>query len=283
MSFDKPSPEIVPSEQEIKEASKKKLTCLYIAIAAIVMMCLAGFTLAAGYQLYRMFVARDEEAEIGVPVIEQTTSPTKGNIEIPTGTPQNDEVLQTIKSWTVALDESYDDNALDWFVGDVDDDFVTMTISIENGEYLWDGISKQNVVWRVWLDDSYADFALSVEARNIGDNTDAQYGLVFRQIEGQYYLFDVRDTGFFEVYKFQEGEWIELIPLTESDTIIPGQPNKLMVVAWDGWFSFYINDIFVGRIVEGVPPEGVVGLVIGISNEGESYKIAFDNLTVRVP
>ncbi len=273
MSFDEPSPELLPVSNETKSPKQNKNTWIFILIAAIVIICLCLVALALGFQAYRIVTSETNTQDTGTAEAQQAES-TSGE-SIPT-----DE----IESWTLLADEPYNENDLDWVEGNIDDEYVSMTLTIDN-HYLWEGVTRKGFVWRAWPDlDDVSDFYLSVDTQNTGTNKDAYYGLVFRQTEDdQYYLFDIRDNGTYEIYKHQQNEWIELVSLTSTDTIKAGETNKLSVMAWDGWFSFYINGILVHRLVEGIPPEGKVGVAVGASNDGDTFRILFDNFTLRVP
>ncbi|MCD6401798.1 MAG: hypothetical protein J7L73_07700 [Anaerolineales bacterium] len=272
MSFDKPSPELIPDEQEIKSATKKNLTWLYLLILVVVVMCLGGIAISLGYTVFQRFNG------------QKNTEATQTAAVANTQAAQQAAILREAESWELVIDETFDENTLDWYEGDVDDEYVSMTLSIDNGNYLWDGVAKQGFVWRVWPEsDDYTDFYLSVDAQNLGENSDAQVGLIFSQTEDQYYLFDARDDGSFEVYKSENGEWTDLISLTTSAAIRPDTANKLSVISQDGWFTFFINDQWVGEEINENPLGGQVGVAIGVSNEGETATIAFDNFVLRVP
>jgi hypothetical protein len=150
-----------------------------------------------------------------------------------------------------------------------------------NGIYRWDATAKQGFHWRVWpKSDVVSDFYLAVDAQNIGDNEEAQYGVIFREDDDSYFYWEIRDTQYHRFFSYVNG-WIELIPSTFTDAIRPGETNHLVVVSENDVFKFWINDQFVGQANGRMPSKGQAGVAIGLSNEGEESVIIFDNFELR--
>jgi len=150
-----------------------------------------------------------------------------------------------------------------------------------NGVYRWETSAKQGFHWRVWPEsDLVSDFYLAVDAQNIGDNIDAQYGLIFRENNDSYFYWEIIDTQYYRLFSYQD-DWIELIPSTFSDAIQPGDWNHLVVVSENDVFKLWINDQFVDQINGNVPSTGQAGVAVGLSYEGEESMIIFDNFELR--
>jgi hypothetical protein len=147
--------------------------------------------------------------------------------------------------------------------------------------YKWEAMAKQGFTWRVWpLSDSTENFYLAVDAQNLGDNIEAQYGLIFRENDDAYFYWEISDTQYFRFFSYQN-EWIELIPSTFTDAIQPGAMNHFVVVSENDEFEFWINDQYVGEASGSYPSAGQAGVAIGLSYEGEQSIIIFDNFELR--
>lgn len=192
--------------------------------------------------------------------------------------------LQMGRNWPLLLYDTFDDNQNEWIDGAIDDDYATIDVSIDGG-YTWNiTAAKQGFIWRTWPTvDQLSDFYLAVDAQNRSDNFDAQYGLIFRNLDENYYYFEVRDGQFFRFFLFEANQWKELLPYTYSEAIRPGEINHLDVLSQENQFTLWINDQFVGQANGSYPTQGEVGVIVGISYEGETGLIAFDNFEVRVP
>ena len=196
---------------------------------------------------------------------------------------ERDATLRRAEQWPLVLFDTFDENQSEWLVDPIEDEYAKIQLSID-GAYRWEATSKQGFLWRVWPDaPATKDFYLAIDAQNAGDNVNAQYGLTFRDDDASYYYWEVIDTQYFRFFSYYEYEWIELIGSTYADAIIPGGINHLVVVSEDDLFKFWINDQFVGQANGSYPTQGEVGVIVGISYEGETGLIAFDNFEVRVP
>ena len=197
---------------------------------------------------------------------------------------QNQIDYQAAGDWPLLMLDSFVDNQNEWIDGEIDDDYATILVSVD-GTYTWNVIqSKQGFTWRVWpAVDSLSDFYLAVDAQNRSDNADAQYGLIFRNQEDDYYYFEIRDGQHFRFFLYESNQWKELLPYTYTDAIIPRGINHLAVVSQNNQFTLWINDQFVGQAYGSSPAEGQVGVIIGLSYEGEESYIVFDNFEIRVP
>ena len=92
---------------------------------------------------------------------------------------ERNQAMQTASEWPVLLFDSFDDNRNNWIEGGIDDQYASIQVTID-GVYQWETSAKQGFHWRVWPEsDLVSDFYLAVDAQNVGDNIDAQYGLIF--------------------------------------------------------------------------------------------------------
>jgi hypothetical protein len=198
------------------------------------------------------------------------------------------EVLRAeVSAWPVLMSDSFDDNANNWVEDEMDDDeYASINWDIQDGQYRWEATAIQGFVWRVWPEISRAeDFYVSVDVQHTSGIGNAQYGIIFRNSEEpvSYYYFEVHETREFSIFFFNDESWETLVPLTSSTAIVPGQVNQLEVVGQGEHFVFFINDVFVGEVVESSLTVGEVGLAIGLPDEGNTAVIVFDNFEVKTP
>jgi hypothetical protein len=192
-------------------------------------------------------------------------------------------VIQEAKKWPLLMQDSFNDNANEWLEGEIDDEYVSMTLTVDN-HYLWNATAKQGVVWRVWpRSDILSDLYLAVDVQNQGRNQSAQYGAIFYNDEGTYCYLEVSDAGYYRVASYDGQSWLDLIPATYSVVIQPGEINQLVIAAKAGTFYIQINNQFVGSGMGCTKSSGQAGIAIGLTNPGDHGNIIFDNFELRTP
>jgi hypothetical protein len=140
--------------------------------------------------------------------------------------------------------------------------------------------------WYTTVADPGARFALSVAAQRKSGPSNSAYGLVLRRIKGNdkddAYFFRISDDRAFAFYIGSLKNWTPLIAPRRTNAIIPGGVNRLMVIADNSFFYLYINEKFVGAVVNDRVPSGEVGITLGL-DAGATSVIEFDNFEVRTP
>jgi len=243
----------------------------WIAGIAILILCSLASFISFAYRYYNNW-----KEEPSLP----TTQP------IPTITVDTREQMQIFeetRQWPLLMLDTFDSNSFEWMEGKIDDEYTFMTLTLD-GRYVWDATAKQGFIWRVWpRSDDVGDFYLAVDAHNTSDNLDAQYGLIFHINDDSYSLLEVNDSGYFQVFTFANETWHELQPISFSEVIQTNGVNRLEIAVKSTAVNIMINGQFVGEATLTTPAEGQVGLVIGLSNEGDRTTIEFDNFEVRAP
>jgi hypothetical protein len=238
--------------------------------------CLAFSLVIGGIGLITAFVVRNNT--------EQTNAMSTQTAVAATAVAEEMQLkLGETSEWPLLVIEDFDDNKLEWHEGDVQDEYTSMTLTID-GQYTWQATALRGFTWRVWPSTDYvADFFLSVDAKNAGENQEAQYGLIFRNNDDNFFFFEVRDTQVFRVLRMYRDDWEELIPATFSPAILMGEFNRLTVIAEGDDFTFLINGQYAGETTGESPQEGQAGLAIGLTTAGEECTIVFDNFELRAP
>ncbi len=196
-----------------------------------------------------------------------------------------DSTLLQALSWPLLLRDGFDVNENDWSTGDYSDELIEGSRRITDDKYHWEATASGGVVWWSIPElDTVSDLYLTVEGKQIGGDTDSQYGVIFRRADrDNYYIFRIRDDGDYQLRTRYEGEWETLIGWTESYLIQAGAVHRLAVVAQGSQFTFYINDQYVDEYTDTKLSEGQVALVIGLDDEGDTGTFEFDNFEVRAP
>lgn len=185
--------------------------------------------------------------------------------------------------WTQQMSDDFADNGNDWVVGEYADGWGTVSRVIAEGLYTWNITAIQSVSrWCMPETAPVADFYLTVDAQRVSGPVDASYGLVFRQNEGNYYLFSVRDDGFFNFNVWYGFAWEAVIDWTGTFAIRSGDVNRLAVRAEGSQFVFYINDEPVADVQNDVLASGETGLSVLLATPSDAVFV-FDNFVISAP
>jgi serine/threonine protein kinase len=220
---------------------------------------------------------------------ETSNTPSPGPSAIPTETlaprPTNAPATGSTvpNGWTLAFGDDFNDNAHEWVVGGYEDDWGTVTRVITNGLYIWDINAAYSVGrWCMPTIAPMTDFYLTVGARRVSGPLDASYGVVFRHDAGSYYLFSIRDDGFFNFNLWHNFTWHAVIDWTGTLAIRPGEVNQLAVLAEGTHFTLSINRITVAEAEDAQLAAGEMGLSVLFITPGDAV-FTFDGFEVYTP
>ncbi len=290
--------EVQPARLMITSRGERLRNRALLVLIGLVMLTVAGLLGVAG----RMWLdARDGKAptpETAVPMMTATassTTPETGAVSppasaaMPTQTPTPRPTLppaavSTIPSgWTLAFNDDFNDNAHAWVVGSYENDWGTVTRVITDGLYMWD-ITAVRSVGR-WCTPEVAplsDFYLTVDAQRVSGPPDASYGVVFRHNAGNYYLFSIRDDGFFNFNLWYNFAWQAVIDWTGTLAIRPGDVNQLAVLAKGTHFTLSVNGTTVAEVEDAQLADGEIGLSVLFITPGNAV-FTFDRFQVYTP
>lgn len=214
---------------------------------------------------------------------EATRSALNVNLQATEGALQS--LFDSAARWPVLFEDSFDqvDEAKDWPLGSQDDPLASISWSITGGKYDWEAEAKDSFVWWAYPTlDPASDFYLAASARQISGPGTGEYGLVYRMTENDdYYLFELSADGQFAVFLNDANGWETLLDWQDSDAIQLDGENQMAVFAQGEQFYFFINGQKVADLYDDRLAEGKVGLLIGLSNEGDTGKWEFDNFEYR--
>lgn len=188
--------------------------------------------------------------------------------------------------WDAVISDTFDDNANGWIESEASDDWGSISRTVVDGTYRWE-IQADQAVGR-WCTPELtgstgvvADFYLAVDARRLAGPETAAYGLIFRQNAENYYLFSVRDDGYYQFSLWYDYAWQPTIDWTQTEDVLSGEKNRLTVIGQGESFEFYINDAFVATAENDQLTSGETGLSVSTAATEETAVFIFDNYELR--
>ncbi len=155
------------------------------------------------------------------------------------------------------------------------------TFKCQNGEYMM--VSKlADYSWWNFYDDEYVDVVIEADARVPNGDDGVMYGIVFRAASDAsgHYQVALSPMGGFAVDAYDQGsKWTSLIPYTESAAVRRGvEKNHIKVIVQGDQIAVYINNQFMGSVLDSTRSRGSVGFIMWSRNAGG--QAAFSNLTI---
>ena len=188
--------------------------------------------------------------------------------------------------WTMVLYDNFASKDNNWLVGNrTSEYFAPLNQVIEEGRYRWDAtLSRVSSISTAWLEGyRVADFHLSVNCKHIiGSKAASSWGVIFRiQDNYNYCWFRMTDSLFFAVSTIRDGEWLNLVEWTRTDTIKPYGVNQLEVIGHDAHFVCLINGQIVSEVEDHHFSQGLAGIAIEGYTAGEKTTFDFLDFTLR--
>ncbi len=180
--------------------------------------------------------------------------------------------------------DRFNNNAEEWLIVSSDDEFMSGSVSITRGVYLWNIQEvKKTFVW--WSDfregDEFKDFDIYVDTKIVDKEPgDACSGFIFRADSGDRekgsYVFAVCSGSNFYVSYYKGDEWKPILRGTYSRAIRNSDWNRLEIKARGNDFNFTINNDAVFEMTDDRQPKGGLALYVEV-NEKRPVSISFDN------
>ncbi len=190
--------------------------------------------------------------------------------------------------WEQLVADAFDDNSNQWLISEHEDDWGSVSRQVTGGTYRW-VINADQAVGR-WCtpelngeDSAVSDFYVSVDAQRLSGPETAAYGLILRLTEGRYYLFSVRDDGYYQFSLWLGYAWEPVVDWTRTTLLVSGEANRLAVIVEGDRFEFYINDEFADKAEDDQLPEGEVGLSVSTAATDGDAVFIFDNYELWRP
>ena len=290
--------EVQPARLMINTRAERLRNWALLVVVGLAALSAAGLLGAAGQMWLNARDSKTPAPEAILPTLTATaisTTPETGAVPppddttIPTETPTPRPTpplpaISTVPSgWTLAFDDDFNDNAHEWNVGSYENEWGTVSRVIADGLYTWD-ITAARSVGR-WCTPEIApisDFYLMVDAQRISGPLDASYGVVFRHNAGNYYLFSIRDDGFFNLNLWYNFAWQAVIDWTGTLAVRPGEVNQLAILAEGTHFTLSLNGTTVADVEDDQLAEGEMGLSALFITPGNAV-FTFDRFQVYTP
>jgi hypothetical protein len=188
--------------------------------------------------------------------------------------------------WRRILNENFNSNANDWFVGKEDDIYSTGELEIDDGVYRISEKAKRDVYYHLYPSmEVLRDFYLRSNVRLAKGPFDAEYGVVFRTQRSNHFSFMINNAGEVYIYRHSsrsDEDW-EMVYRGFSRNIQPAGNNELIVMGRDTHFTFCINRQVIAELDHERYPSGKVGIAFSLNREGDEAVIEFDDLIVYTP
>jgi hypothetical protein len=170
------------------------------------------------------------------------------------------------------------------------DSDATAELEVADGVLSIHVLLPQQVAW-AYVERTFADFRLRVEATPVGGPLDNEYGVLIRMRENeQFYAFSISADGYARVTRYDlaaaDAEHVCTPLPSDSDwTLTPavqqGEATNVLVVEAQGpQFKFWVNDELVADVEDDALSRGGLGLYAGAFSE-PGVHVNFDNLRVE--
>lgn len=159
-------------------------------------------------------------------------------------------------------------------------DNTVRTYKCEAGEYRM--LHKEATTRYAFYKQDFDDAVIQAEGHFESGTGDYEYGIVFRSdLTGMaYYVFTVTNDGRYNVSRYGNDEYTDLIPYTTSSLVRTGtDSNKFKVIMQGDKFDFYLNDQYIGTVTDTIFAKGVTGPFF--YNGDENAEVRFTRFTVE--
>lgn len=126
------------------------------------------------------------------------------------------------------------------------------------------------------------NFLLEVDAQYVDGPADAEYGVIFRQVDADnYYFFAISRSGSYGLWRLEDGEWTTMVEWTQTDAIDISEDalNRLGILAEGAQLTLLVNDVALTQLEDETFASGKVALALGTFDEAGA-EVAFDNLDI---
>ena len=197
-------------------------------------------------------------------------------------------VLAAQVNWHNLLHDSFIDNHLDWPIGLMKDNSLSVDSQISAQHYQWTvNVSNGNSYFNLIPTKGpvFSDFsaAVTVQFTQGSDDGMAAYGLTFRHMQDDYGFFGITRAGLFRVLEVHNTgiyqSWMSDNPAIDTS---PAALNRLAVVALGPDFVFIVNDQVVGQMNADIAP-GQIGLGVDTLGKSPQAIVQFSDFRINAP
>lgn len=189
--------------------------------------------------------------------------------------------------WQLLLADDFNDNSNEWASLVPDTEAGSISSKAENGVLDVTLKSKEqagrNTVFQSKVT-HLMDFYISFEAEQKELGNDAYFGLEFRTIDLQGYVFMIDQRHSQYSLAYTDTGWHPIIDFTTSTAINSNTSNKIGLLINGSSITMFINDLEIAKISDSraVNP-GTFGFTVGLFSPNGMANITFDNLQIYGP
>jgi len=207
----------------------------------------------------------------------------------PTSDEENQAVLLLSKAqnWDLVLLDDFDQNKANWHTGKDNSTYNNSDIQIVSSKYNWKIFAtteKSTSPIAVAKLEPHESFYLAVDGNVLNGTGTYFYGLDFRsQGTDKYYQIKIYPQSKWFTVRYRDGsikDWNTLLLLPNSN-IEKSSSNHISVIATGSEYWFFVNDSFLGHILDARLTGGLVGLSVGLDDGGGEVEVEFDNFEYR--
>jgi hypothetical protein len=193
------------------------------------------------------------------------------------------ELVTTAQGWPLMLSEPFNNNRLEWPIGDGNDELSKGGREVVDGVYVWDLEALEGFYWvdvqtrTVSAETFYYSVDLSQD-----DSRNGTQSIVFQYEDpSNFYFFGICGDAYYVGWRLEK-RWSRIINCQPSDAINVGGINKLSVISQDARFLLFINDTFMTEMWATPSRAGNIGVLVEMET-GDKNAFRFDNVLLRVP
>jgi hypothetical protein len=180
--------------------------------------------------------------------------------------------------------ERFDKTSKRWFVGRYEPEYGDVTVSIEDGVYMWNIADSKEYSQGTdfYRGSSIRDFDAYMDLKFVEESGLAIVcsGFSFRKSSLGWkdgaYVFSICNDSHYEIYYYQNETWDTILISEYSDTIQAREWNRIGINARSNHFIFTINNIEVFEMTDDRRKSGKLGIYIEVEQD-QSAILWFDN------
>ena len=195
------------------------------------------------------------------------------------------QALSNGSRYPLILSEAFDVNSKNWLNGIHTSGKNNAALAVSEGKYQWHLTAGSKGFMQIVASDAppAQKFYVSVEVKQLSGPFTADYGVVFRKNESNFYYFNIDGNQYYRVGLWQGDKWKSLIATRRNYSIRLNDVNRLAVVGDGANYFFYINGQFADRMSEGELSDGAFGLAAQLASAGDDMMLEFDDFELRAP
>jgi S1-C subfamily serine protease len=141
--------------------------------------------------------------------------------------------------------------------------------------------STYYIIWTNYSNETFADIQITVDTEVLQESGYGEYGIICDYQDGNnFYILSISEDGYFTIYKFVDGDEVDIIGWTPTDLIDLEAPATITATCANGKLSLAYNDILLAEAQDASFGSGLIGLIASTYDVAD-MTVAFDNLVVR--